>query len=328
MTRSPPVYINVAVSVMSNEMDRDVVVVGGGPAGLSAALVLGRACRRVLVLDAGRPANRVSPSISGLLGHERSPASLRRAGRRQLRKLPNVEIVDAEVLDVERDGGGVAVAVACPSGVTRVTARALLLANGLRYEPPSIRGIAALWGRSVFHCAFCDGWEVADRPIALHARGDGAARLALLTHAWSSDLVLCTDGPGGVTDEERDQLTAAGIHIREERIARLEARRCKLRQIVFESGPPEAREALFIRPQRSQPHALAERIGADLDDAGLIVTDEGGRTNVPAVYAAGDAAAALRSVAIAIGNGARVATAMAADLIVDRFAPPIVPAHL
>src|SRR5436305_7012915 len=166
------------------DLDMDVVIVGGGPAGLSAALVLGRARQRVLLLDAGRPANRVSREIHGLLGHERSPASLRRAGRRQLRKLPNVEIADAEVLDLEPNDLGVAVTVACPHAVTRFQARAVLLAGGLRYEPPSIPGLARLWGRSVFHCVFCDGWESRDRSIALHARGAGAARLALLTRAW------------------------------------------------------------------------------------------------------------------------------------------------
>jgi thioredoxin reductase len=308
---------------MTNEIEKDVVIVGGGPAGLSAALVLGRARQDVLVLDARRPANRVARSIGGLLGHERSPASLRRSGLRQLRKLPNVEVVEAEVLDLARDGDGAALTVACPQGVTRIRVRAVLLANGLRYDPPDIPGLAPLWGRSVFHCVFCDGWEVGDKPIALHARGSGAARLALLTRAWSSDLLLCTDGPDGITAREREQLVAAGIRIREEKIARLDSRRGNLTQIVFEDGPPEARAALFVRPKRSQPHALAERVGLELDPDGLIVTDAGGRTAVPAVYAAGDAAAVVRSVAIAIGSGARTAIAMAADLIVDGLARPV-----
>jgi thioredoxin reductase len=308
---------------MTNEIEKDVVIIGGGPAGLSAALVLGRARQDVLVLDAGRPANRVARSIGGLLAQERSPESLRRAGRRQLRKLPNVEVVEAEVLDLAREGSGVVLTVACPAGVTRIYVRAVLLANGLRYDPPDIPGLEPLWGRSVFHCVFCDGWEVGDKPIALHARGPGAARLALLTHAWSSDLVLCTDGPDGITASEREQLEGAGIRIREEKIARLNSRRRKLTRIVFEDGPPEARAALFIRPKRSQPHALAERAGLELDDDGLILADASGRTAVPAVYAAGDAAAAVRSVAIAIGSGARAATAMAADLIVDALAHPI-----
>jgi thioredoxin reductase len=308
--------------VTTNEIQTDVVIVGGGPAGLSAALVLGRARQDVLVLDAGRPANRVARSIGGLLGYEGSPGALRRAGRRQLSKLPSVEVVEAEVLDLERDGAGAALTVACPEGVTRIRARAVLLANGLRYDPPDIPGLAPLWGRSVFHCVFCDGWEVADKPIALHSRGPGTLRLALLTRAWSSDVLLCTDGPDGVSAEEREQLDAAGIRIREGRIARLDSRRRKLTRIVFESGPPEARAVLFVRPKRSQPHAVAERVGLELRDDGLIVADASGRTAVPAVYAAGDAAAAVRSVAIAIGSGAGAATAMTADLIVDHLARP------
>src|SRR4051812_18466308 len=306
----------------TNEIETDVVIVGGGPAGLSAALVLGRARQQVLVLDAGRPANRVARSIGGLLGFEGSPRALRPAGRRQLSKLPSVEVVEAEVLDPARDGAGAALTVACPEGVPRIGGRAVLLANGLRYDPPDIPGLATLWGRSVFHCVFCDGWEVADKPIALHARGTGAARLALLTSAWSPDVLLCTDGRDGIDPPTREQLRAAGIRIREEKIARLESRRGRLTRIVFESGPAEPRAALFVRPQRSQPHALAERVGLELDDDGLIVADASGRTAVPAVYAAGDAAAAVRSVAIAIGSGARAATAIVTDLIVDHLAAP------
>jgi thioredoxin reductase len=305
---------------MSTEL-RDVVIVGGGPAGLSAALVLGRARRRVLVVDAGRPANRVSSAIGGLLGRDSSPAALRDDGRRQLRKLENVEIVNGEVLDARADDDGVGVTIAHRNAVWNVRARALLLANGLHYEPPEIPGLSELWGRSVFHCAFCDGYEVADRPIAMHARGRSAARLALLLRGWSDDVVLCTDGPDGLSDEDHAKLSAAGVRVREERIDRLASKRGRLTEIVFEDGSTERREALFVRPRRTQPGALAEQLGLELNDNELIEADEGGRTEVPGVYVAGDASAAVRSVAISIGSGSRVGTAMAADLIVDRLAP-------
>jgi thioredoxin reductase len=304
---------------MSDEI-RDVVIVGGGPAGLSAALVLGRARRRVVVVDAGRPANRVSRAIGGLLGRDDSPEALRADGRRQLRKLPSVEIVDGEVLDAKADGEGVSVAIALDDGVLNLRSRALLLANGLRYDPPEIAGLEELWGRSVFHCAFCDGWEVSDRPVAMHANGPRAARLALLLRGWSDDVLLCTDGPAELSLGDRLELLGAGVRIREERIARLDARRGRLASIVFEDGPDEAREALFVRPRRTQPTAIAERLGLELNDDELIVADDGGRTDVPRVYVAGDASAPVRSVAIAIGSGSRVGTAMAADLIVDRLA--------
>src|SRR3954451_24693642 len=122
----------------AREQQRDVVIVGGGPAGLSAALVLGRARQRVLVVDAGRPANSVSSQVGGLLAWGKSPAALRRAGRKQLREFPNVEVVDAIVLDAQATADGVEVAIARDDGVETVQARALLLAQGLRYDPPKI----------------------------------------------------------------------------------------------------------------------------------------------------------------------------------------------
>ena len=300
----------------------DAVIVGGGPAGLSAALVLGRARRRVLVVDAERPANAVSRSIGGLLAFRGSPAGLRRAGRRQLREFDNVAVSPGMVLDVEPRADGVSVAIARDDGVERVEARSVLFAQGLRYQAPRIPGAAALWGKSVFHCVFCDGWEMSGRRIAMHANGRGAARLALLARAWSEDVLLCTDGPADLSDDERARLAAAGVRIREERILRLDSRRGRLSEIVFQHGPAEARDALFVRPLRSQPSKLHARAGLELNEEGLITADEGGRTEVERVYVAGDASAAVRSVAIAIGNGARVATAMVADLVVGRLAKP------
>ena len=194
----------------------DALIVGGGPAGLSAALVLGRARKRVLVVDEGRPANAVSQGVGGLLGHDRvKPAQLRRDGRRQLEEHANVVVRNGAVEDVEPALDGF---VVTPSGAAPVRARAIVLAHGLRYDPPPLPGIEPLWGRSVFHCAFCDGWEVRDRPLSLHASGPGAVRSALLLAGWSDDVLLCTDGapdPGG------ELLAAAGVRVRTEPIARL-----------------------------------------------------------------------------------------------------------
>jgi thioredoxin reductase len=149
--------------------ERDAVVIGGGPAGLSAALVLGRARRRVLVLDTGRPANIESSAIGGLLGLSGvAPVELRRAGREQLAELPTVEVRDAAVVDA--DLGRERLGVRLSDG-SELHTRALLLAHGLSYEPPALPGIEALWGRSVFHCPFCDGWEVRDRALAVHGNG-------------------------------------------------------------------------------------------------------------------------------------------------------------
>jgi thioredoxin reductase len=291
----------------------DAVVVGGGPAGLSAALVLGRARRRVLVLDTGRPANVHSTAIGGLLGHAGSaPGDLRRAGREQLAEHPTVDVRHGEVLDAVPLGDGLAVKV---DGGTAVKTRALVLAHGLRYDPPPLPAIEQLWGRSVFHCPFCDGWEVRDRPLAVHGSGPEAARSALVLAGWSNDVVLCTDGPARLNGE-RAALEDAGVRVREEPIRELAGRDGRLERIEFMAGPPERRDALFVRTRRGQPNGLAAALGCTLSEGGTIVTDADGRTGVPAVYAAGDAATErLRSVANALGSGTRVAQAVALDLV-------------
>ena len=289
----------------------DAVIVGGGPAGLSAALVLGRARKRVLVVDSDRPANAVSQGVGGLLGHDRvKPAVLRESGRRQLEEHANVEFRHGAVEDAARIGDTF---VVTPVDGPPVRTHAIVLAHGLRYDPPPLAGIDELWGRSVFHCAFCDGWEVRDRPLAFHGSGTAAARSALVLAGWTNDVVLCTDGapdPGG------ELLASAGVRVRTEPIARLAGHDGGLTQIEFTHGPPERREALFVNTLRGQPNGLAAALGCELTSAGTIVIDGDGRTSVAGVYAAGDAATpSSRSVANAIGTGSRVGYAVALERV-------------
>ena len=291
----------------------DAVIVGGGPAGLSTALVLGRARRQVLVLDTGRPANAAASAVGGLLAQSgTSPRDLRRTGREQLADYPTVEVRDGAVLEARPLSEGLAVTL--DDGLSMRT-RSLVLAHGLRYDPPPLPGIEGLWGHSVFHCPFCDGWEVRDRPLAFHGSGPEAARSAMVLSGWSRDVVLCTDGPARLGGQ-RAALEAAGVRVREEPIQRLAGREGQLQQIEFISGPPERRDALFVRTQRDQPNDLAATLGCRLSASGTIVIDGDGRTDVPGVYAAGDAATDhFRSVANAMGSGSRVAQAVALDLV-------------
>jgi thioredoxin reductase len=290
----------------------DAVIVGGGPAGLSAALVLGRARQRVLVLDTGRPANAASNGIGGLLAQIGvAPSDLRRADREQLAGFPNVEVRDGAVLDADSVSDGFAVKF---DGGT-VRSRALVLAHGLRYDPPPLPGVEGLWGRSIFHCPFCDGWEVRDLSLAVHGSGPEAARSALVVSGWSRDVVLLTDGPARLNGE-RSALERAGVRVREEPIRQLVGGEGWLQRIEFASGPPEQRDAMFVRTNRGQPNELASALGCELTDAGTIVTDAAGRTDRAGVYAAGDAATeSLRSVANALGSGSRVAQAVALDQV-------------
>ena len=292
----------------------DAVIVGGGPAGLSAALVLGRARKRVLVLDTGKPANAASANaIGGLLSQGGiTPAELRRSGREQLAEFPTVEIRDDAVIDADLCATGLAVRLGDGSDVQ---ARSLLLAHGLRYDPPPLPGVDGLWGGSVFHCPFCDGWEVRDRPLAVHGNGAAAARSALVLSGWSNDVVLCTDGQADLEGTET-LLRDAGVRIREEPIRELVGFDGRLERIEFIQGPAERREALFVRTTREQPNGLADALGCGLSDGGTIETDVDSRTGVSGIYAAGDAATDhSRSVANAVGSGSRAAYALALDQV-------------
>src|SRR5678815_5317292 len=212
----------------------DVIIVGAGPAGLSAALILGRSRRRVLVCDAGHPRNATSRSLHGFITRDGiEPAEFLRLAREQLRPYDTVQLKQTEVTDLRRQDNRFEITL---GEGDRMTSRKVLLATGVVDDVPEIEGIAAFYGRSVFHCPYCDGWELRDQPLAVYGRGENGAGLALELLLWSRDLVLCTDGPGELSAEQLQRLAHHRITLREERIARLDGNDGKLERLVFESG--------------------------------------------------------------------------------------------
>ena len=196
----------------------DCIIVGGGAAGLSAGLVLGRARKRSLVVDAGEQSNRPAHGIGGLLGHDgRRPEDLYAAGRAELAAYPSVDVRAGLVAGASQTEGGFAVRLA--DGSVELTRR-MILATGMDYRVPDLPGIAERWGRSVFHCPFCHGWEVRDLPLAvLDADPTTGVHRALLLTAWSADVTLLTNGPAELTDEDRRHLIGAGVVLDERRVA-------------------------------------------------------------------------------------------------------------
>jgi len=289
----------------------DVVIVGGGPAGLSAALLLGRCRFRVLVVDAGRPRNRRVLHMHGFLGRDGvAPGELLRAGRREIRRY-GVALRRGEVIAAERTESGFTVTLA--SGV-RVAAGRLLLATGVRDPLPEIPGIAPLYGRSVFHCPFCDGWEVRDRPLALYGHGSGAARFAEKLTRWSRDLVLLTDGPSRLRPTDRAALDRVGVVVRSERIARLAGRGGKLARVCFANGDELAREVLFFGSHPQQSCGLARELGVRFTEHGMVQAARLQDTQVPGLYVAGDACRDVQLAIVAAAEGAKAAVAIHADL--------------
>lgn len=274
---------------MSNEGQAfDVIIAGGGPAGLQAALILGRARRRVLLCDTGEARNAVTGVVHGFLSRDGvDPAELRRIAVEELARYPTVEVRRGTAIRTAQANDG-QFTVGLGDGV-RETAVRLILATGVVDELPPIAGLAELWGRAAFHCAYCDGFERRDQPLAVIDSGPGAAFYARQLHGWSPDVVLCTNGRAELSDDERAQLAARGIGLREEPITRLEGGDGV--RVAFGDGATLERHAIFIRPPTRQRSDLAAQLGCKaFEDDGSIEVNDFGQTSVPGVYAAGDMA--------------------------------------
>ncbi|WP_214413105.1 NAD(P)/FAD-dependent oxidoreductase [Sphaerisporangium fuscum] len=266
----------------------DVVIVGAGPAGTAAALTLGRVHRTVLLLDSGEGRNAPAENVHNFLTRDGTPpAELRKLGHEELAAYPSVTVRNEAVGDVRvLDGGGFLVE---PSGGGTAQARRLLLATGLADQLPGPRGVEALWGRSAFHCPYCHGYECTGERVAVIGAEPARIRLALQLSRFAADVVLCTDGePLG--PPSRAKLERNGVGVRCETIARLEGTDGRLEQVVFESGPPMLRDAVFVVNVPRQRSDLAARLGCASFADGCVEVDEFGRTSVPGVYAAGDMA--------------------------------------
>jgi thioredoxin reductase len=287
----------------------DVVVVGGGAAGLSAALVLGRARRRVAVIDAGAPRNAPAARMQGFLSRDgMSPADLLTVGRGEVTGY-GVELVEDQVVAIEP---GFVVGLA---GGTVLNARRILVASGVRDELPEIPGVRERWGRDLLHCPYCHGWEVRDQPIGVLGTEPGSVQHAHLVRQWSDDVAFFVH-TYALSAVERAQLEARGVRIVRGEVARLVVEDDRLTGVEMADGRMIARAAVFIRPV-NLPHAdgLLTGIGCEVDQAGFVTVDATGRTSAIGVWAAGNVADPRAQVITAAGAGSAAAIAINADLV-------------
>lgn len=289
----------------------DCIVVGAGPAGLNAALVLGRARRRVLVLDNAQPRNYATHEMHGVLGHDGlDPASLRARGRAELGRY-GVEVVTAEVQEAEVLDGAVRLTSARGADLTRT----VLLATGMLDEVPDIPGFADLWATSAHTCPYCDGFEHRDERLAVLAAGARGEHLAILLRQWSDDVVLFSNGPHDLAADQLARVHALGIAIIETPVVALDGDGTgRLRQVRLDNGETLDRDALFFYIGWRLRNDVARTLGCELRDDGSIAVDSEQATTIDRVYAAGNCSEPRALVPAATGSGATAAVAINARL--------------
>jgi thioredoxin reductase len=287
----------------------DTCIVGAGPAGLSTALLLGRCRRRVLVFDSGKPRNWVSRGLHGYLTRDGiSPDELRRLGRAELANYPNVEVRDETIVDASRRAE---VFELLSSAGARVTARTLLLATGRTDALPERPGFAELYGRGVYHCPFCDGWEHKDEPLVAYGRGTDTFEVALELLTWSTSVTLCSDGECELDEVQRRRLAANHIVLKETVVQELRPGTSGLlEQIRFVDHDTMPCRALFFVSPVPQKSQLPANLGCMFDATGAVRCDGNAATNVPGLFVAGNVRCGLHLAITAAAEGAEAAVSI------------------
>jgi thioredoxin reductase len=256
----------------------------------------------------GNPRNARSAGLHSYLTRDGiAPGEFLKLARKELERYPSVEMRTVEVLDATGSAEGFR--VVCADG-RQLSARKLLLATGVVDDLPDLEGLPQLYGTSIHHCPYCDGWEWRDQPLAVYGCGEEGVALALGLTVWTDDLVLCTDGPAQLSEEELGQLQAQGIEVREDRVLRLEGTDGKLERIVFAKGESLARRALFVCSGQHQRSALARKLGARFTSKGAVDTGTCEATEVPGLYVAGDSSKEAQFVIVAAAEGAEAGMAI------------------
>ena len=289
----------------------DVAVVGGGAAGLSAALVLGRARRRVAVIDAGAPRNAPAAHMQGFLSRDgMPPTDLLASGRAEIAGY-GVELISDQVDRIEP---GFLVHL---TGGERLQARRVLLTTGATDELPEIPGVRERWGRDLLHCPYCHGWEVRDQPLGVLGTLPGSVQHALLVRQWSDDVVFFAH-TYELTTAELVQMAARGVQVVAGTVTRLVIEDDHLTGVEVDDDSVFKRSAIFVRPGNTpHPDSLLQNLSCDVNEAGFAVVDATGRTSTSGVWAAGNIVDPRAQVITAAGGGSTAAIAINADLVLD-----------
>lgn len=303
---------------MEDQALYDVIIVGGSYAGLSAALTLGRAMRKVLVIDSGRPCNRRTPHSHNFLTHDgKPPAAIAAEARKELNAYPTISFLEDTAQTAVKTAGGFRIKVATGS---TFAAKKLLFATGVKDIMPDIPGYARSWGISALHCPYCHGYEVRNQPTGILADGDHLAfeKAKMIAH-WTKELVVFTNGSSTLSEAQREQLIAHHIDVIEKGIKAIVEEEGYISRLEFTDGSSHPVKALYTRPAFEQHCKIPEALGCTMTENGYIQTDDFKRTSIPGIYAAGDNTSIFRSVAMAVAAGSSTGAFINKDLIDEAF---------
>ncbi|MFE5317670.1 NAD(P)/FAD-dependent oxidoreductase [Paenibacillus sp. NPDC056579] len=295
----------------------DVGIIGGGPAGLSAALVLVRARKSVIVIDEGRPRNRVTRESHGFLTRDGiQPGELRRIAKEQISAYPGVQFVEDTAVSVTGSDGNFLIQTGRGE---EYRCKKVLFASGMKDLPVEINGLSDVYGKSAFVCPYCDGWELRDRPLVVIVKGAKALHLAKMLSGWTDRYTVCTNGPDELTDEQREELKQHGVPVLDSPIKQIESVDGMVQQVVLEDGTAVPCTGIFFAPKLAAGSDLPKALGCKVADSGMVVVDGLGKTNVPGVYSAGDAASELYQVVNAASLGSLTGMGINHDLISEAW---------
>lgn len=295
----------------------DCAIIGGGPAGLNAALVLGRARRKVALLDNNRPRNAVTHASHGFLTRDGvTPSEFRRIAYEEVTSYPSVEHHPLTVTDIQKISEGFLIM----AGDQVVRARKLLITTGLKETVPDISGLKELYGKSVFHCPYCDGWELRDRPLIVVAENEGLFHLAKLLYNWSRDLVICSNGHSVLTDEQKQKLSDYNITVSEKKVTAFHGEAGILQEVEFADGSKIRRTGGFVTPSWQSNFVFSEWLGLETNALGGVIADATGKTGISGIFAAGEATTGAPSqLIVAAAAGSIAAASLNLELTEEEF---------
>ncbi|WP_127529537.1 NAD(P)/FAD-dependent oxidoreductase [Paenibacillus kobensis] len=301
---------------MENEL-LDVTIIGGGPGGLNAALVLGRARKKVTIIDEGRPRNAVTREVHGFLTRDKiTPHEFRRIAKEEISNYPSVSFVADTVVAITGTDGQFQIETV--QGQT-FASKKVLFAVGMKDEPLDIPGLKDVYGKSAFVCPYCDGWELRDQPLVIIRRGAELLHFAALISGWTDRFTVCTNGPDELTDTERKELRRHQVPLFDSPIRNIDSSDGIVQQVVLADGTIVPCTGIFFKPELITGSDLPRMIGCSITEWGAVVVDDFGKTNVPGVYSAGDAASRMHQAIAAASMGAFVAAAINNELSIEAW---------